>query len=76
MFASPQALPPYAYGGAFPQGLPFVDHDRRMLRTHLIAQKQNINDLQQELETLRQDDKKIDDLVHKGHHELHNLNAN
>ena len=37
VLANRAALPPYATGGPYPLGLPFVDHDRRMLRTHLIA---------------------------------------
>jgi len=30
------ALPPFGYG-AFPYHSPFVDHDRKMMRTHLIS---------------------------------------
>ena len=39
----------------FPYQAPYIDQDRRMLRTNLIAQKQMINELQEELGSMKRE---------------------
>jgi hypothetical protein len=46
-----------------------------MMRTHLIAQKQTINELQEELSSVKREGQRFDDLVHKTHGDVHRLNA-
>ena len=46
-----------------------------MLRTHLISQKQTINELEDELNSVKREGQRFEDILHKSHQDVHRLNS-